>query len=74
MKVYKLEIHNSTRWPIKHKDTSSIHIIARKAHTSIRIARSTTRLVTYPRTRPITLLATDDDPISTSICQIQKTV
>lgn len=35
--------------------------------TSIKIPRSTTKLVTYPRTRPMTLLATDDDPISTSI-------
>lgn len=34
------------------------------------MARSTTKLVTYPRTRPITLLATVDDPISTSICKI----
>lgn len=36
--------------------------------TSITIARSTTRLVTEPRTRLMTLLATDDEPISTSIC------
>lgn len=38
-----------------------------KDHTSINTARSTTILVTYPRTRPIILLATDDEPISTSI-------
>jgi hypothetical protein len=41
-----------------------------KGQTSIKIARSTTMLVTYPRTRPMTLLATEDDPISTSICII----
>nr|GMC61366.1 hypothetical protein Iba_chr02bCG19370 [Ipomoea batatas] len=34
----------------------------------IRIARSTTRLVTYPSTRPMMLLATEDEPMSTSIC------
>lgn len=51
-----------------------INIIARKSHTSMRIARSTTRLVTYPKTRPMTLLATDDEPISTSICMIPKIV
>jgi hypothetical protein len=44
----------------------------RKAQTSIKMARSTTRLVTYPRTRPMTPLATEDDPMSTSICIIQK--
>jgi hypothetical protein len=31
------------------------------------IERSTTKLVTYPRTRPMTPLATEDDPMSTSI-------
>lgn len=29
-------------------------------------------LVTYPKTSPMTLLATDDDPISTSICKIKN--
>ena len=43
---------------------------SKKAQTSIKIARSTTMLVTYPRTRPMILLATDDEPISTSICII----
>jgi hypothetical protein len=37
--------------------------------TSIKMARSTTTLVRYPRTRPTTPRATDDDPMSTSICQ-----
>jgi hypothetical protein len=40
------------------------------AHTSIKIPRSTTMLVTYPRTRPIMLRATDEEPMSTSICNV----
>jgi len=37
--------------------------------TSIRIARSTTRAVMYPRAKPTTFLATDEDETSTSICK-----
>lgn len=57
---------------IPQEDCLSVNFINRKAQTSIKIARSTTRLVTYPRTRPMTLLATEDDPMSTSICILQK--
>lgn len=42
--------------------------IRKTQQTSMRIARSTTIPVIYPRTKLIMLLATDDEPMSTSIC------
>jgi hypothetical protein len=46
-----------------------INKIKMRMITSIKMARSTTTLVTYPRTRLTTPRATDDDPMSTSIYQ-----
>lgn len=67
---------NITKAPIEKKQFTVTHGCRKhqerergdNVRTSMTMARSTTMLVTYPRTRLMTPLATDDEPISTSIC------
>lgn len=61
----KKEWNKDQRW-----DYFPLHSVNIIVQTSIRIARSTTMLVTYPRTKWMILLATDEEPISTSICMV----